>query len=185
MGQEARVAKVIRPQSNPSPLYPNRLPDPEPLTIQSMTQSSVLVRLKQPVPSLGSSGQVARVQFGYARNFLIPRGLAELATGRAAAGQLAHQPSSPITVNDHDDVRTVAASLNGQTVTIDRAANADGTLFASLHAEDVATALKTDPIFRMQPIKQTGEHQITLDFGHDIVAAVSVKVRSTRPARKL
>lgn len=146
-----------------------------------MTQATVVVRLNKAVPGLGHAGQVAQVRFGYARNYLLPRGLAELATGRQAAAQLGtQQRMTPSSVNEHNGVKAIAAALVGQTATLTAAANEDGTLFAGIQATDIAEALRTDPVFRIEPIKHTGQHQVTLDFGHDITAVVTVTVKPTR-----
>ena len=151
-----------------------------------MSNHTVTIRLKQAVPRLGQIGQLARVNFGYARNFLLPRGVAELVSGRRAAVQLARQRQIQPTIaptSHHQAVQTIADALAGQTVTLSAAANADGKLFASIQADDVATALKTDPIFRMEPIKQVGEYEATLDFGHDIMATVTV-IMTAKSARQ-
>lgn len=150
-----------------------------------MTTSTVLVRLTQSVPGLGSAGSLAEVSFGYARNYLLPRQLAAVMTGKRSAQRLVAQRERRITapLNDHADVRAVAAALDGRTVTVSAPANDEGRLFASVAADMVAGALETDPIFRMDPLKQTGEHQATLDFGHDITATVTVIVRPTPVGR--
>ncbi len=144
-----------------------------------MTSSSVLVRLTASVPGLGRTGSVAKVSFGYARNYLLPRRLAMLATGKRAMSELQRQQDHRVVVgaNDHTLVRSIATSLGGRAVMLTAAANDDGRLFGAISANDVASALETDPIFRMEPIKQVGEHAATLDFGHDITANVTVVVK--------
>lgn len=150
-----------------------------------MTPSSVRVRLKQDVKGLGRAGQLAEVNFGYARNFLISQGLAEIVVGRRTAEQLSKQRTQQaIKPADHSPVQMIADSLAGRSITITAAANSDGKLFAGIQADQIAKALETDPLFRMEPIKHTGTHQVVLDFGHDIIATVSATVKPQLIARR-
>ena len=149
----------------------------------SMTTQTVTVRLKQQVSGLGNAGEVHRVSFGYARNFLLRNGLASIIGERSAEKVIAtQQKRANAHVNEHKAVMEIAQSLDGRAVTISAPGNVDGKLFASIQADDVAAALDTDPIFRMEPLKLTGIHTVTLDFGHDIVSSVTVTLRSSSTA---
>ena len=145
-----------------------------------MTTQTVNVRLKQHIPGLGNAGDVRRVKFGYARNFLVAKDLATI-IGEQAASKVINQQQNRVSsqASERKAVMDIAKALDGQTATLTVPANSDGRLFASVQADDVAAALDTDPIFRMDPIKSTGTHTVTLDFGHDIVSNITVTLRST------
>jgi large subunit ribosomal protein L9 len=148
-----------------------------------MAHRTLPVRLLQSVGSLGRVGDVRTVRFGFARNYLVPLGFALPVSDRRAARALARQARQPALPAERGAVVTIAETLNGRSVTLIAPANADGTLFGALHAEEIAGALDTDPIFRMEPIKHTGEHVVTLDFGHDITATATVTVRPAAAER--
>ncbi len=142
-----------------------------------MTQHLVPVRLRQAVAGLGQAGDVKLVKFGYARNFLVARGLGVLVSDGVASTALEQQAKRTKPSSERHEIVSVASALTGRTATIIAPANADGTLFASVQADDVAAALETDPLFRMEPLKHTGEHVVILDFGHDITASITVTIR--------
>lgn len=142
-----------------------------------MASQTVTVRLTARVESLGNLGDVVTVPFGYARNFLLAKGLATVVSARTAEKARTHQRrSAKPHATERNAVVTIAAELDGRSVTLTVPANADGRLFARIQADDVAMALGADPLFRMDPLKQIGEHTVTLDFGHDILATVSVNL---------
>lgn len=150
-----------------------------------MTAQTVPIRLTRSVPGLGGEGEVRRVAFGYARNFLLPRGLATIISGAQAETLIARQRMVKASVaHERQAVIEIAAALDGRSVELSAPANSDGRLFGAIQADDVAAALDTDPIFRMEPLKQAGEHQTTLDFGHDILAHVTVVVRAEAAPRR-
>ncbi len=143
-----------------------------------MAAKSVAVRLTQSVTGLGRAGAVVNVSFAYARNFLLPRGAAQIVsagTASRAIGKL--QTRETIAVSLRQSVATIAKELADKVVTLTAPANANGKLFASVSAEAVAKALGIDAIFRLDPIKSVGRHPVKLDFGHDISATITVVVQ--------
>jgi len=149
-----------------------------------MATHTVLVRLTSRVPKIGNVGDVVNVPAGYARNFLLAKRLGVLSTPREAqANKLKQAAKQHAQTEAHTQIRTIARELDGKTATLNVSASAQGHTFASVQAGDVAAAFKTDPIFRMDTLKQIGSHQVILDFGHDITATVTVVLRP-EPTRR-
>ena len=100
------------------------------------------VILQQDVPSLGQIGDIVRVKDGYARNFLVPRGLAAVADERNIR-RLNHQKRvvQHRAQRDLAVARARAEKLELSAVTIKRDSNEEGKLFGSVTKRDIAEAL--------------------------------------------
>jgi large subunit ribosomal protein L9 len=142
------------------------------------------VILREDVRSLGRAGELVRVKPGYARNYLLPQGLAyEASEGnkkRIAAETRARQSRL-------DAERAVAerqaAALAGLTLSLAGKSGEEGRLFGSITAQDIADALAAagQPVDRRrieldQPIKSTGHHTVTVRLHPDVHAEVRVQV---------
>src|SRR6476619_5938381 len=93
-----------------------------------MTTSKLI--LTQEVTGLGSSGDTVEVKGGYARNYLLPRGLAIQATrGAEQQSESLRRARAACEVHPHDEAETVAAKLSGMTVQVPARAGAGGRLF--------------------------------------------------------
>ncbi len=127
------------------------------------------VVLLKDVAGLGTRGQVVKVAEGYARNFLIPKGLAEEATpGRvkelARLDQARGERAERLTAQ----ARKVAATLKGLTVRIPARAGEGGKLFGSVGNKDVAAALAAQHNLKIdrkklelkEPIKSLGRFPV-------------------------
>ncbi len=134
------------------------------------------------IPNLGKAGDIKEVKKGYAFNFLLPEGLAELAT----AGMVKSVEKSLAKRNAEKaaKISELSASmkkLDGMTFTIAAKAE-DGKLFGSVSAADIVAAAKAsdveivdDMIQLEHPIKTVGEHAVTLEAGKS-KAVVTVSV---------
>jgi large subunit ribosomal protein L9 len=141
--------------------------------------------LQQEIPRLGSLGEVVDVADGYARNYLIPRGMAVLAHARNV-GQLRHQQSVAEAKQDKFlAVATAAAKqLEGAAVTIKRQADEEGDkLFGSVTNRDIAKALLEEgievdkrAIDLPEPLKSIGAHTVKIQLFADVSAEVKVYV---------
>lgn len=143
------------------------------------------VILLEKLPNLGGLGDVVKVKAGFARNYLIPHGKARRATPQniaefeARRGELEKAQAQALT-----QAQAQAAKLEGLTLQITRKAGVDGKLFGSVTNADIAEALEaaghTVPkaAIRMPqgPLKQIGDHDITLALHADVVAQVKVSV---------
>lgn len=147
----------------------------------------VQVVLKQDVDNLGTSGEVVRVRPGYARNFLVPRGLAVLAT-RGNLKQVEHERQ--IALKKAEKVRKeaedMADKLRKVVVMIARETAEEGKLFGSVTASDVADALKAKGVevdrkklvMPGDSIKHVGTYEVGVKLAPGVVAKIRVEVKT-------
>ncbi|MEJ7718188.1 MAG: 50S ribosomal protein L9 [Thermoleophilaceae bacterium] len=131
------------------------------------------------VERLGDRGDVIDVSPGYLRNYLAPRRLAQPATPASLAEARRRQDAAEQAALDAADrAQENAAVLTRTVLTIPQAAGADGRLFGSVTAQDVADAIRQARGIRLdrrrvyleQPIRSTGTHMVTVEV-HDGVTA--------------
>ena len=141
--------------------------------------------LLEKVVNLGQLGDVVKVKSGYARNYLVPHGKAK----RASPENLAEFEKRRVDLEKQQaDIQTQAQSraekLNGMMVQITQKAGVDGKLFGSVTTNDIADALQAQGFevakgeIRMPdgPLKQVGDHEITLALHSDVTATIKVSV---------
>ena len=142
------------------------------------------VILREDVKSLGQAGELVRVKPGYARNYLLPQGLAYEATEgnrkRIAAETRARTVRSQA---ERTEAERVAASLGSVTLTLTGKAGEEGRLFGSITAQDIADALAREGhtvdrrrIELEHPIKTLGEHTVSVRVHPEVHAEVRVSV---------
>jgi large subunit ribosomal protein L9 len=142
------------------------------------------VILREDVKSLGKAGTLVRVKPGYARNYLLPRGLAyEASEGnkkRIAAETRSREARAS---HDRAEAQAVADQLSGVAVTIAAKAGEGDRLFGSITTQDIAAALAAagHPLDKRKielehPIKQLGEHLVPVRLHQDVHASVRVTV---------
>ena len=142
------------------------------------------VILREDVKSLGKSGEMVRVKPGYARNFLLPRGLAFEATEgnrkRIAAETRAKGMRNQA---ERTEAERFAATLGEVTLTLTGKAGDEGKLFGSITAQDIADALAAQGhqvdrrrIELEHPIKSLGHHTVEVRLHPEVHAEVRVSV---------
>jgi len=141
--------------------------------------------LTQEVTGLGTPGDVVTVKDGYGRNFLMPQGYAVLAT-RGVEKQVAQlrRAREVREIRDLGQAREVAASLAALSVKLPARAGAEGRLFGSISAADVAAAVlaaggpKLDRrrLELANPIKVAGMHAVTVKLHPEVTATLTVDV---------
>jgi len=146
------------------------------------------VILLKEVPALGPAGAVKDVKEGYARNYLIPRGLAAEATAgnlRALAGR--QQAQLQRAQREREEAGRLAAALEAAVVEVAARGGEGGRLFGSVTAQDVADALvrrgfavTKKQVELAEPIKLAGFYKIPVRVGLGIVAHVDVNVVARR-----
>jgi len=139
------------------------------------------------VPNLGAPGDTVEVKDGYGRNFLVPQGLAILAT-RGAEKQVANirRARDARTVRDLAHANEIKQALQGLSVTLAARAGSEGKLFGSVTSADVAAAIakaggpKLDKrsIVMKSAIKSTGSHSVQVKIHGDVDANLSIAVTS-------
>src|SRR5688572_1208486 len=101
------------------------------------------VLFKKDVPDVAQAGQVKDVADGYARNFLIPRGLAVAATSQALKQVAELQAVAARHAAEQEQAaRTLKEKLEAQPVVVEAKAGAQGRLYGSITTTDVATAIQ-------------------------------------------
>jgi len=142
------------------------------------------VILKEDVPKLGSIGDVVKVKPGYARNFLLPRGLAILADRRNLKA-LEHEKRVAAEKREREQRKAdqLAKQLAAVTLSIRAKAGEEGKLFGSVTNLDIEKALQ-DKGFNLdrrrirldEPIKQIGDYNVEIHLPLGVIAKVSVGV---------
>lgn len=145
-----------------------------------MAESKVI--LTQTVANLGHSGDVVAVRSGYARNYLIPQGLA-FAWTRGAEAQIVQMKRARLAkaVATREDAVAAKAAIEGTTVEIAAKVSESGKLFGSVTAEQIALALSdkaavNPKAIEVEPIKTTGDFPVKAALHPEITASFFVKV---------
>jgi large subunit ribosomal protein L9 len=148
-----------------------------------MAQQTQLI-LTQDVHALGRAGELVRVRPGYARNFLLPRGLALVATAGNVA-QLEHHKR--VIARRQEQIRAdyqrLASTLSGVSVAIARKVGKDGRLFGSVGSRDITEALAAQNIqldrkliHLDEPLREAGTFEVTVRFSQDVTVGLKVNV---------
>jgi len=153
------------------------------------SHGNVQVVLTEDVTYLGKQGDLVEVRPGYARNYLLPRGLAAFPSAHNLR-LLEHYKIKVQAAREARmaDLRTLSAQLQAMPgVTITANAGEGGHLYGSVAAPDISKALKAAG-YRIEPemvkmegvIKETGLYEVELHLGFDIDAKVKVAVVPTQ-----
>jgi large subunit ribosomal protein L9 len=145
---------------------------------------STKVLLCEDIRKLGWFGDVVDVADGYARNYLLPQGLALVPTEgniKSLAEEKAKRAEKRI--KERKQIEKVAEKVEGAEAVIVAKANEQGHLFGSVTARDIAENLRqqgfdvANEIVQIQGhIKELGEHEVVLDYAEDIAVEVKVTV---------
>lgn len=144
------------------------------------------VILREDVAHLGHIGDVVKVKPGYARNYLLPRGLAIMADKRNL-GRLEHERRITATKRDRALAasKSLAEKLNSTRVVIKARSGEEGKLYGSVTNIDVERALADKGIaierrrIRLDdPIKSLGDHAVTVHLSVGVDATVTVVVEA-------
>jgi large subunit ribosomal protein L9 len=142
------------------------------------------VILTENIQSLGRIGDVVKVAPGYARNYLVPKGLALEATGKNVR-ELEHKKR--ILAQKREKVRqqmlSTAEKLNQVKITLRRKVSEEDKLYGSVSALDISRALEAQgievdrkTIHLVNPIKVLGEYPVQIRVDADVAATIKVSV---------
>lgn len=142
------------------------------------------VILREDIKTLGKAGEMVRVKPGYARNYLLPQGLAYEATEGNKKRIAAESKARGVKLEaEKKEASALASSLGTLTVTITGKAGEGDRLFGSVTASDIADGLaaqghKIDKrkIELDHPIKSLGEHTVMLRLHPEVQAEIRVSV---------
>lgn len=134
------------------------------------------ILMTQAVPHVGQPGDLVKVKPGFARNYLLPQGLATFATPHNLRIVEKHrQRLRELEEARRADLLNLAAQIAQRSITIEANANAEGHLYGSVNADQIATALQADhfPIEAENvkiegPLKELGLYTIKLHLGQDV-----------------
>ncbi|GAA4730337.1 50S ribosomal protein L9 [Isoptericola chiayiensis] len=141
--------------------------------------------LTHEVTGLGEPGDVVEVKDGYARNYLIPRSLATPWT-KGAESQVSaiRKARKSREIASRDDAQAAAESIQSRTYTVSAHAGESGRLFGAVTTADIAAAVQAAggpsvdkrKIEIGQPIKQTGEHTVSVRLHPEVSAKIELDV---------
>jgi len=146
--------------------------------------ASTTILLREDIDELGGRGEIVKVRAGYARNYLLPKGLASLAT-KGNVKQI-EQERAALLKKAAVEKATAEAQKDQMGVielNFERQAGDHGTLFGSVTSMDVAEALREKGyeidrrrVVLRQPIKETGEYHVKVRLHRDVFLDVPVNV---------
>ena len=142
------------------------------------------VILQEDVPKLGQKDEVKEVSDGYARNYLLPRGLAvEASAGRIQELERLETKKSRQKEKEREAAAELASSLDGKEFTIIAKAGEGGRLFGSVTTADVAKVLQKEglkvdrkKIEIGEPIKTLGRHAVEIRLHSQVSASIVIVV---------
>lgn len=140
--------------------------------------------LKEDVKNLGRIGDIVQVKDGYARNFLIPKGLAvEANTKNIKTLEHEKRKIQEIAKKAKDSAENIASKISSTTVTIKAKAGEEDKLFGSVTAMDIADALKKEgididrkKIVMNEPIRRLGSYTVNVKIHPDVLAQLNLQI---------
>jgi large subunit ribosomal protein L9 len=141
--------------------------------------------LMEKVINLGQFGDVVKVKNGYARNFLIPQGMAKRATANSLAEfELRRAELLKADLAKLADAQARGEKITGVSVTIAQKAGVDGKLFGSVTNADIAAALvaqghaveKSQVRMPTGHLKQVGEYPVSISLHTDVSVEITVTI---------
>ncbi|MFQ5442495.1 MAG: 50S ribosomal protein L9 [Thermodesulfobacteriota bacterium] len=143
------------------------------------------VILKSDSTDLGRYGEIVRVKRGYARNYLIPKGLAAPASP-GNMRQFNAEKEAYLKKMDAQkaDAEKLSASISGLSLTFQRKSSDEEKIFGSVTAVDIETSIREKgfkefdrkDILLGEPIKKLGEHEVQIRLHPEVIVPVKVEV---------
>jgi large subunit ribosomal protein L9 len=151
------------------------------------TSRQVELLLAENVQSLGQQGEIVKVRPGYARNFLLPQGLATMATEANKKAVEKHRANlAALAAERIKTLQKKADAVGKYSVTLEANANAEGHLYGSIMAHDISKALTSagyeigsDDIRLDGPLKELGMYTVKIQLHADVKTEVKVWVVPT------
>ena len=145
------------------------------------------VILKENIETMGQIGDIVKVAPGYARNYLLPKGLAIEATDKNAKAlehakrQMAYKKNKALEAS-----KLIAAKLEGVTVALTHQAGEEGKLFGSVTTMEIAAFLKEQGLevdrkkmVLADPIKQLGNYTVPVKIHPEVTANLKIAVSAS------
>src|SRR6201996_4156051 len=146
--------------------------------------SSTEVILTEKIANLGAEADVVKVKRGYARNFLVPRGLAlEVTPATLKRINTLKAKRAEREAKELNEAEELARKINKLKITLELETGATGKAFGSITAADLAERIKKElggtmeidrhRIHLEKPIKDSGEHEVAIKLHHDVTAKLN------------
>ncbi|MDQ1379739.1 MAG: large subunit ribosomal protein [Actinomycetota bacterium] len=143
--------------------------------------------LRDDVDNLGKKGDLVEVADGYARNYLVPRGLAlKASSGSQKQADAMRRNREARERRDRESAQALAAQFEGRTITIKARAGGEGRLFGSVTASDIAEAVQKQTgvdidrrkLTLDEPLKELGGVDLHVRLHPDVDATIHVEVEA-------
>ena len=150
--------------------------------VAGTTNSSVELLLAEPVPSLGLPGDLVTVKPGFARNYLIPQGLATVATEENRQAVEKHRARLlELQAATAKQLQGFADQLSAHSVTIEANANEEGQLYGSVSQTDISKSLieagfeiEADQVILTGVLKELGMYTVGVKLHEHVEAEMKV-----------
>ena len=150
-------------------------------------KGGIEVLLAETVPSLGEQGEIVRVKPGYARNYLVPMGLATIATEENKKMVERHRArQEAAAIERRRELQAFASRVKDYSVTLEANATDEGALYGSIVAADISKSLRSADLpvephhLKMDgPIKALGMYTIDVELSPEVTTEVKVWVVPT------
>lgn len=142
------------------------------------------VLLREDIDTLGGRGEIVKVRAGYARNYLLPRGIALLAT-KGNVKQVEQERAALLkkAAVEKSTAEAQAEQMQGIALSFERKAGEQGVLFGSVTTMDIAEALKEKGyefdrrrIMMKDAIKETGEYKVNVKLHREVILEIPITV---------
>ena len=151
--------------------------------------STTEIILTEKIDNLGAEADVVKVKRGYARNFLVPRGLAlEVTPATLKRLNILKAKRAEREAKELNEADELARRINKLKITLELETGEQGKAFGSITAADIAERLKKElggkveidrhKIHLDKAIKETGEHEVAIKLHHDVTAKLNVIVKA-------
>ncbi len=150
------------------------------------------ILLREDIENLGGRGEVVKVKAGYARNYLLPKKIATLAT-KGNVKQIERERESLLkkAATEKSTAEAQAGQMGNISLQFERKAGKDGTLFGSVTSMDVAEALQAKgyeidrrKIVLKDTIKETGDYTVSVKLHREVTLEIPVTVSAEGGAEK-
>jgi large subunit ribosomal protein L9 len=154
--------------------------------------ATTTILLREDIDNLGGRGEVVKVKSGYARNYLLPKGIATLAT-KGNVKQIDRERESLLkkAATEKSTAEAQAEQMRGISLRFERKAGKDGTLFGSVTSMDIAEALQAQgyeidrrKINLKDTIKETGDYKAGVKLHREVTLEIPVTVAAEGGAEK-
>ena len=154
------------------------------MSVNGSTKTSVEVLLAEDVNPLGKQGEIVRVKPGYARNYLLPQGLATVATETNKRMVEKHKERvAEMRAKKLQGYKKLAESVNRYSVTLEANASKEGQLYGSIVGRDISEALKAagfavepDHIKLEGPLRELGMYTVKVKLHEGVETETKVWV---------